>query len=92
MPSLKESTIAFIGDHITPSTGHDIKLVWVDPAPASALSREFKQWMSLAEISPTRVPGYWMDAPGLESTPAGAPPTTNEKIIYHLHGGAYGRA
>jgi len=47
--------------------------------------------MARADVSPARIPGYWMDAPGLESTPSGAPPAPSEKVLYTLHGGAYVR-
>ncbi|VDC06346.1 unnamed protein product [Peniophora sp. CBMAI 1063] len=81
--------IKFIANHLTPSVGPDIKLAWVDPSPDSLLNEKIRGWMKAADVETARIPGYWMNKKGLESTPIGAPLAESERVLYTLHGGAY---
>jgi acetyl esterase/lipase len=44
--------------------------------------------MDANSVTPTRVPGYWSHKKG-SSIVVGAGPKAGEKVLYHLHGGAY---
>lgn len=88
-PFLRTGPVRFIADHLTPSVGPEIKLVWVDPAPNSLLNEHIRSWMKAADVETTRIPGYWTDKKGLESTPIGARLAESERVLYSLHGGAY---
>lgn len=85
----RTGTVKFVADHLTPSVGPDVKLAWVEPTPESLLSEKIRGWMKAANVETARIPGYWTDKKGLESTPIGAPLTESERVLYSLHGGAY---
>ncbi|KAI0314148.1 Alpha/Beta hydrolase protein [Amylostereum chailletii] len=82
--------LSFIADHLNVSEGPEIKLAWVDPVPPSLLSDPLNEWVAAAAASPMRIPGYWIDRPGLD-IPIGTPIQPDEKVIYHFHGGGYTR-
>ncbi|KAI0314146.1 Alpha/Beta hydrolase protein [Amylostereum chailletii] len=86
--SSRTDTIKFVADHTTVSTGPHIKSVWVPPASPELINDMLTAWAAAAHVSPTRIPGYWIDKRGT-STPNGAAPQPGEKIVLHLHGGAY---
>lgn len=46
--------------------------------------------MEANSVSPARIPGYWTHKKGSQIE-IGAAPTPGEKVLYHLHGGAYVR-
>ncbi|KZV66819.1 alpha/beta-hydrolase [Peniophora sp. CONT] len=87
--SARTGPVKFIADHLKPSVGPDIKVAWCDPAPEALLNEKIRGWMKAANVDTTRIPGYWMDKKGLESTPIGAPVAQSERVLYSLHGGAY---
>jgi acetyl esterase/lipase len=69
--------------------GGDIKQVWINPVAADLVTEQLRTWMSIGQVAPVRIPGYWIDKKGLEDTPAGRIPSPSEKIALFLHGGAY---
>lgn len=60
--------------------------VWVEPAPLSVITGNLAQLSVENEVIPIRVPGYWQTNSGI---PSNAPARPSERVIYHLHGGAY---
>jgi acetyl esterase/lipase len=60
--------------------------VWVEPVP-DLIRGEITDHAFKADVAPARIPGYWLDAG--ERVPANAPPARGEKVVLHLHGGAY---
>ena len=44
--------------------------------------------MKATSVTPVRIPGYWTHEKGYDIQ-VGASPTLEEKVLYHLHGGAY---
>ncbi|KZV68308.1 alpha/beta-hydrolase [Peniophora sp. CONT] len=81
----------FISDAEHPITGPDVKLSWADPVPEALLTPQIQEWMRITKVSTARIPGYWIDGAGHGSTPAGAPPSKGERVLYHFHGGGYVR-
>ncbi|GJE97402.1 alpha/beta hydrolase [Phanerochaete sordida] len=69
--------------------GRGIKGVWVPPTP-HLVRGEVKAWANLADVECARILGYWYDKSG-HDTPPGAIPAEGERVIYHLHGGAFAR-
>jgi hypothetical protein len=59
----------------------------VEAAPHLIIG-EVASWASVANVKPTRIPGYWYDKPGAD-IPIGQKPMPGEKVIYSLHGGGY---
>jgi acetyl esterase/lipase len=56
--------------------------------PDSLISENLRQWARSAEVSPVKIPGYWLtSSPSFDA--ANEPAGENEKIVYCLHGGAY---
>ena len=51
---------------------------------------EIKALADFASVESIRIPGYWMHKDSINVKVA-SPPTAGEKVIYHLHGGAYVR-
>ncbi|KAI0314147.1 Alpha/Beta hydrolase protein [Amylostereum chailletii] len=78
----------FLADHRTVSRGKDISISWVDPAPASFVNALLATWSTAAHVAQARIPGYWLSK-SESSIPTASPARQGEKIIYHLHGGAY---
>jgi len=50
--------------------------------------RDLKIWAKIANVQSIRVPGYWTHKKG-SSIKVGSAPQPDEKVVYHLHGGAY---
>lgn len=67
--------------------GNNIKGLWIEPVPELIIG-EIKAFALSSDVLPVRVPGYWQDNKGFD-VPVGQAPAPNEKIIYHMHGGAY---
>lgn len=74
-------------DHTAIVEGPGVKGVWVTPVP-HLVHGEVKDWANMAGVECVRIPGYWMDKQGLD-IPVEAAPEDGEKVLYHLHGGAY---
>lgn len=68
-------------------SGHDVYGVWVPPAQ-HLVTGELKIWADEAHVSFVRIPGYWTHKKGV-SLPLAAAPQKGEKVVYHLHGGAF---
>jgi len=67
--------------------GPDVKSLWVEPAH-HLVRGQLKTWTSFTGVKPARIPGYWLDKPGLD-IPVGQPIQPGEKILYRIHGGGY---
>ncbi|KZT29587.1 alpha beta-hydrolase [Neolentinus lepideus HHB14362 ss-1] len=61
---------------------------WVDPVPKELLVGRIKDMAATAGIEPIRLPSYWIDREGCDVA-IGAPPRPGEKVVFHMHGGAY---
>ncbi|EPQ57631.1 alpha/beta-hydrolase [Gloeophyllum trabeum ATCC 11539] len=61
---------------------------WIDPLPEQLLVGRIREMATVAGEKPIRLPGYWIDKEG-HDIPFGAPPHPGEKVVFHLHGGAY---
>lgn len=64
------------------------KFVWVGGLPDELIRGEVRSTMKLQNIKPTRTCGFWYgerDGGG----GVGQRSTAGEKVVYHLHGGAY---
>jgi acetyl esterase/lipase len=61
--------------------------VWCEPKPELITGR-VKKWAEAVKVETVRVPGYWYNSPRSQ-IPAGVRAEPNEKVFYHLHGGAY---
>ncbi|KAG6841871.1 hypothetical protein C0991_005601 [Blastosporella zonata] len=87
--SLPESVgpLIRLPNHKAVTQGRDVNGVWVDPVP-ELITGKLETWMKAASVTPVRIPGYWMHKTG-SIIKSGAPPTRGEKVLYHLHGGAY---
>jgi acetyl esterase/lipase len=68
-------------------TGLGVRGVYVDPAP-ELIHGELQQWADIARVEPVRLPGYWMHKRGT-SLFTGQKPSPGDKVVYHLHGGAF---
>ncbi|KZT24247.1 alpha/beta-hydrolase [Neolentinus lepideus HHB14362 ss-1] len=64
------------------------KGAWIDPVPKELIVGRIKDMAATAGVELIHLPGYWMDREGSE-VPIGAPPRPGEKVVLHLHGGAY---
>jgi acetyl esterase/lipase len=74
-------------NHLAITEGTGVKGAWVEAAPHLIIG-EVASWASVANVEPTRIPGYWYDAPGAD-IPIGHKPMPGEKVILCLHGGGY---
>ncbi|KAF8350264.1 Alpha/Beta hydrolase protein [Amanita rubescens] len=84
--------IGFFGmrpNHLALETDVGSSGVWIEPVP-DLIVGEIKALADFASVESIRIPGYWMHKDGINVKVA-SPPTAGEKIIYHLHGGAYVR-
>jgi acetyl esterase/lipase len=61
---------------------------WVAPVP-ELVRGEVADFAAAADVTCVRIPAYWIDADGGPRVPADAPPAPGERVVYHLHGGAY---
>jgi acetyl esterase/lipase len=64
------------------------KFAWIDGVDEENLDEKVREYAKTAGVKPTRIPGYWQfreSPPGDGSLQA----KDGEKIIYHLHGGAF---
>jgi len=84
---LRPSEIFVSPNHLEIFDGPGIKAVWVEAAP-HLITGDVTLWASIANVKPTRIPGYWIDKRGVD-IPIGQKPMPGEKVLYSLHGGAY---
>ncbi|KAF7315582.1 Abhydrolase-3 domain-containing protein [Mycena indigotica] len=82
--------IAKLPNHLALVTGVGYHGVWVPPVQEDAIQGQLSTWISVAQVSPTRLPGYWLHKPD-STINLEAALMPGEKIIYALHGGAYTR-
>ena len=68
-------------------SGYDVYGVWVKPTQ-HLVTGELKIWADVANVSFLRIPGYWTHKK-VASLPLAAAPRKGEKVVYHLHGGAF---
>jgi acetyl esterase/lipase len=74
-------------NHLAIAEGPGVKGVWVEETP-HIITGDLETWASIANVKPSRIPGYWLDRPGAD-IPIGQKPAPGEKVLYSLHGGAY---
>ncbi|KAG6897938.1 hypothetical protein C0992_008686 [Termitomyces sp. T32_za158] len=88
-PNIFSRTGPFIKlpDHKAITLGKGVNGLWVDPVP-ELITGKLEMWMKAASVTPVRIPGYWTHKKGYDIK-VGAAPTLGEKVLYHLHGGAY---
>ncbi|KAH0588382.1 hypothetical protein H2248_004239 [Termitomyces sp. 'cryptogamus'] len=67
--------------------GPGINGLWVDPVP-KLITGKLEMWMKATSVTPVRIPGYWTHKKGCDIK-VGVTPLLGEKVLYHLHGGAY---
>ena len=68
-------------------SGHDVYGVWVPPTQY-LITGQLKIWAEVAGVSSVRIPGYWTHKKGV-SLQLAAAPRKGEKVVYHMHGGAF---
>ncbi|PFH50285.1 hypothetical protein AMATHDRAFT_145470 [Amanita thiersii Skay4041] len=76
-------------NHLSITKGRNVNGVWV-AAVQHLVTGELASWAEDAKVSSVRVPGYWVHKKGA-SIGVAATPSKGEKVIYHLHGGAFVR-
>ncbi|KAJ6542949.1 Alpha/Beta hydrolase protein [Mycena capillaripes] len=64
--------------------------IWAEAVPQEFVVGKLQMWASVSAVSPVRLPGYWIHQSG-STIPVEASLMPGEKIVYHLHGGAYTR-
>lgn len=69
------------------SPGEGFEVVWINPALELVVG-EIKDAAEKNNISAVRIPDYWMNKHGASDVTGNAP-LPGEKVVYHLHGGAY---
>ncbi|KAG6876106.1 hypothetical protein C0993_005489 [Termitomyces sp. T159_Od127] len=74
-------------DYKAITLGRGVNGLWVDPVPG-LITGKLEMWMKAASVTPVRIPGYWTHKKGYDIK-VGAAPASGEKVLYHLHGGAY---
>lgn len=78
------------------------KFIWIDSTPDEDIRGELKRAMEVQRIHSTRTCGFWYGEPldsdlcdaaqsgeGAGSVGVGRRAGVDEKVVYHLHGGAY---
>jgi acetyl esterase/lipase len=76
-------------NYLAITSGDGINGVWVE-AVNHLVTGDLKIWAEIANVQSIRVPGYWTHKKG-SSMKVGSAPQPDEKVVYHLHGGAYVR-
>ncbi|KAF9445331.1 alpha/beta-hydrolase [Macrolepiota fuliginosa MF-IS2] len=77
-------------DHRAIVPGPNVSGVWVSPVPNNLIVGKLNQWAEYADVTSTRIPGYWIHKKGVKievSSSAGP----GEKVVLALHGGGYTR-
>ena len=65
----------------------DAKFVWVEPVPDELFTGEIRRIAEITGVKPAKIAGYWLLKKG--STWAGPKANPGEKIVLHMHGGAF---
>ena len=76
-----------VPNHLAITSGKGVNGVWVG-AVNHLVTGDLKLWAKIANVQSIRVPGYWSHRKGY-SIKVGSAPQPEEKVVYHLHGGAY---
>jgi acetyl esterase/lipase len=76
-----------VPNHLAITSGAGVNGVWVG-AVNHLVTGDLKIWAKIANVQSIRVPGYWTHKKG-SSIKVGSAPQPDEKVVYHLHGGAY---
>jgi acetyl esterase/lipase len=79
--------VIVLPDHRAIASGVNINGIWVDPVP-QLVTGKLQTWMHATAVKPVRIPGYWVHKKG-STIEVAAAPKPGEKVLYHLHGGAY---
>ncbi|KAG6845917.1 hypothetical protein H0H87_000723 [Tephrocybe sp. NHM501043] len=79
--------IIALPNHKAIAHGRNVNGLWIDPVP-ELVTGKLETWMKAASVIPIRIPGYWMHKDG-SAIEVGALAAPKEKVLYHLHGGAY---
>lgn len=74
-------------NHLSITPGVDVNGVWV-AAANDLVTGDLKALARIADVSSIRIPGYWIHKKGT-SIKVSSPPSSGEKVVYQLHGGAY---
>jgi acetyl esterase/lipase len=61
--------------------------IWCEPK-LELITGRVQKWAEAAKVDTVRVPGHQYNSPRSQ-IPTGARTQPNEKVFYHLHGGAY---
>ena len=65
----------------------DAKFVWVEPVPDELFTGEIRRVAEITGMKPAKIAGYWLLKKG--STWTGPKANPGEKIVLHMHGGAF---
>jgi acetyl esterase/lipase len=84
----KTGPLREIPNHLAITPGLDVKGVWINPVPPDYIVGELALWTRIADISPIRIPGYWLHKTS-STIDVGVRPMPGEKVVLALHGGAY---
>ncbi|KAG6911110.1 hypothetical protein DXG01_003850 [Tephrocybe rancida] len=79
--------LRILPNHKAITHGRGVNGLWVDPVP-NLITGKLETWTNAASVIPVRIPGYWTHKKG-STFAVGAAPAPGEKVLYHLHGGAY---
>lgn len=74
-------------DHTGLVLGPGIRGVMIEPNPDLIVGK-LATLANAADVEPITIPGYWTHKEGFD-VETGATPQPGEKVLYHLHGGAY---
>ncbi|KAG6329918.1 hypothetical protein ID866_9172 [Astraeus odoratus] len=74
-------------DHRAIEPARNAEGVWIEAVP-QLITAELKIWSAVADVTPTRIPGYWYGKAGLSPKPT-APVETGQRVFLFLHGGAF---
>ncbi|KAK2462093.1 hypothetical protein APHAL10511_006556 [Amanita phalloides] len=87
MVAAKTDILPKYPNHLDILHGPGVNGVWVDATPDLVIG-ELKSFADAASVTSVRIPGYWIHKEGSQ-VEVGSPPAFGEKVVYHLHGGAY---
>ncbi|KAK2462087.1 hypothetical protein APHAL10511_006550 [Amanita phalloides] len=76
-------------NHLALETDVGANGVWIEPVP-HLIVEELQAFADTSAVDVIRIPGYWMHKDGIDVKVA-SPLVAGEKVVYHLHGGAYVR-
>ncbi|KAJ3547208.1 hypothetical protein NMY22_g1741 [Coprinellus aureogranulatus] len=77
-------------DYRTLTLGEGVNGIWIEPAhETEILTGDIARLARIADVSPTRLPGYWQHKKKTTDIEVGSGFQLGEKVLYNLHGGAY---